>query len=118
MEGWAIVGIGINVAVEIGDLPTELQPVAGTLGLTGEAIDVVLEELLGALGARISEPEGVLLECFRERDALLGQSVVWTGGSGIGAGIDGTGRLIVDGDDGIRHLLNAGEVHLGSGRLG
>src|SRR3954468_22320857 len=32
-DGWAVLGIGLNVAVRIADLPPELHPTAGTLGL-------------------------------------------------------------------------------------
>ena len=113
-EGWAIVGVGINVAVDVGTLPPEVREIAASLKLPPEAIEDVLSELLEALETRIAQSEGELLEAVRERDALLGERVVWVGGAGVGAGIDGTGRLIVDGDDGIRHLLDAGEVHLGS----
>ncbi len=112
-EGWAVLGIGLNVAVKIEDLPEELRSTATTLGLEADAIATVLESLLQELDLRLNQSEGVLLEDFRERDALLGREVRWSGGVGVGAGIDGTGRLVVTTADGGRFLLDAGEVHLG-----
>lgn len=113
-EGWAIVGIGVNVAVDIADLPDDLRGTAATLGLPAQSIDEVLSDLMSALETRIGQSDGELLEAFRARDALFGERVAWSSGVGVGCGLDGTGRLIVDGDDGIRHLLDAGEVHLGT----
>ena len=114
-EGWAVLGIGLNVAVQLDDLPEELHATATTLGLTEADVDSVLKALLNALESRLAQSEGVLLEDFRGRDALLGREVRWSGGvaSGVGAGIDGTGRLVVTTADGGRVLLDAGEVHLG-----
>ena len=57
-----------------------------------------------------------LLGAWRARDALRGRRVSWSGGEGIGAGLDGEGRLVVDLDGGGQVALDAGEVHLG--RLG
>ncbi len=56
-----------------------------------------------------------LLDRWRERDALLGRQVRWSGGDGVAAGIDGAGRLIVELHGGGRTELDAGEVHLVSG---
>ena len=54
-----------------------------------------------------------LLDEWRARDALLGREVGWAGGSGVAAGIDGDGRLVVELAGGGRTALDAGEVHLG-----
>jgi BirA family biotin operon repressor/biotin-[acetyl-CoA-carboxylase] ligase len=110
-EGWAVVGVGLNVAVAVEDLPPELHGTAGTLGRGPDALEPVLHELLAALGRRLSEPAEMTLAALRERDALLGRRVRWSGGEGTGAGIDDAGRLLVDGAEG-RVALDAGEVHL------
>ena len=52
-----------------------------------------------------------VLDAVRERDALLGRTLEWAGGTATGAGIDEHGRLLVDTGEG-RQALNAGEVHL------
>ncbi len=110
-EGWAVLGIGINVAVRPEDLPPELRDRAGTLELEADAIEPMLARLLGSLEHWIAADAGSVLAAVRGRDELLGKHLRWTGGEGRGAGIDGDGRLIVV-TDGGRVELDAGEVHL------
>ena len=112
-DGWAIVGIGVNVAVEPAALGPELSERAGTLGRPREAVEPTLTELLGALERWLSAPAGDALEALRARDALLGQPVSWGAGSGVGAGIDAAGGLRVRLSGGDVTVLSAGEVHLG-----
>jgi BirA family transcriptional regulator, biotin operon repressor / biotin---[acetyl-CoA-carboxylase] ligase len=111
-EGWAVLGIGLNVAVDLRNLPVELRDSAATMGLARAQIEPVLSALLKALGRRIYEPAQDTLEAWRERDALRGRTVAWAGGEGRAEGIDGAGRLIVARSDGGRSALAAGEVHL------
>jgi BirA family biotin operon repressor/biotin-[acetyl-CoA-carboxylase] ligase len=110
-ERWAVVGIGLNVAIEPDDFPPELRETAGTLGLGAGAIEPTLDRLLRALERWLPAADGELLDAVRARDALLGQTVRWSGGEGRGAGIDDGGRLLVQTDAG-RVALDAGEVHL------
>ena len=110
-EGWAVVGIGLNVALAPEDFPTELRERAGTLGLVPADIEPTLSELLRRLEGWISVDAASLVEAVRERDALLGLEVRWAGGRGVGAGIDAGGRLLVETDTGTM-ALDAGEVHL------
>jgi BirA family biotin operon repressor/biotin-[acetyl-CoA-carboxylase] ligase len=109
-EGWAVLGIGVNAAVE----PDELVAGAGTLGRARGELDAVLEELLLALERRLGEPAEACLAALRGRDALLDQPLSWAGGSGTGGGIDERGALRVRLDSGGETLLDAGEVHLGT----
>jgi BirA family biotin operon repressor/biotin-[acetyl-CoA-carboxylase] ligase len=111
-EGWAVLGIGLNVAVRVEQLPPELRDTAATLELPGEAIEPLLARLLAALARRLSEPAAQTLEAWRERDALRGREVSWSSGRGRAAGVDGEGRLVVELADGSRTVLDAGEVHL------
>lgn len=113
-ERWAVLGIGLNVAVRISDLPDELRDRAGTLGLEPAAVDGVLVQLLEALELWLGASEASVLDAVRSRDALRDQPVHWATGSGVGGGIDGDGRLIVITEAG-RVALDAGEVHLGKG---
>jgi BirA family biotin operon repressor/biotin-[acetyl-CoA-carboxylase] ligase len=110
-EGWAVVGIGLNVALRAEDFPDELRATAGTLGLEPDAIEPTLEPLLERLGEWLLADPADVVAAVRERDALIGQPVRWAGGRGVGAGIDGSGRLVVRTEDGSV-ALNAGEVHL------
>ena len=119
-----MLGIGLNVAVRLEDLPAELRPggtqIAGegsglpaaTLGLTPSDVEPVLARLLAALELRLSEPAGTTLEAWRARDALRGREIEWSGGHGRADGIDGTGRLVVALADGGSTTLGSGEVHL------
>jgi BirA family transcriptional regulator, biotin operon repressor / biotin---[acetyl-CoA-carboxylase] ligase len=111
-EGWAVLGIGVNVALRVEDLPDELHATAGTLGLTPADLEPTLERLLAALERSLALDPAVLLEAYRARDALRGSEVAWAGGRGTAAGIDGAGRLVVELPEGGRTALGAGEVHL------
>jgi BirA family biotin operon repressor/biotin-[acetyl-CoA-carboxylase] ligase len=111
-EGWAVTGIGLNVALREDDFPPELQGRAGTLGLPPDAIEAVLARLLGSLEHWLAAEPAELLAFVRARDALLGRRVSWAAGAGRADGIDAEGRLIVLTDDGGRVVLDAGEVHL------
>ena len=111
-EGWAVLGIGLNVAVELAELPAELRPTAATLGLPRSEIEPLLARLLAALSRRLREPADATLAAWRALDALSGRRVAWPGGAGSAEGIDGDGRLVVALEDGGRATLAAGEVHL------
>lgn len=110
-ERWAVVGIGLNVAIEAGDFPPELRDTAGTLGLPANAIEPTLEALLRALDRWLAAREPAVLDGFRASDALRDQPVRWAGGDGRAAGIDDAGRLVVV-TAGGPVSLDAGEVHL------
>ena len=115
-EGWAVLGIGVNVALDVGDLPPELHATAVTLGLTPADIPGVLGRLLRELETTLALDDATLLAAYRDLDGLRGRPITWTGGAGIAAGIDGSGRLVVDLDGGGQTALEAGEVHLGPAR--
>jgi BirA family transcriptional regulator, biotin operon repressor / biotin---[acetyl-CoA-carboxylase] ligase len=110
-EGWTVLGIGVNAALDVRDLPEELRSYAGTLGRSSRELEAVLKELVEALGDRLAAPAELVLRELRGRDALLGRAVAWAGGEGVAAGIDDVGRLLVRvGDEVV--ALDAGEVHL------
>jgi BirA family transcriptional regulator, biotin operon repressor / biotin---[acetyl-CoA-carboxylase] ligase len=111
-EGWAVLGIGLNVALRIEDLPPELHESAGTLGLAPADLEPTLARLLDALDRDLALDAAALLAGYRDRDALRGRDVEWAAGSGRAAGIDGEGRLVVELAGGGRTALSAGEVHL------
>lgn len=110
-EGWAVLGIGLNVAVTPDELPSELRDRAGGLGRRAADVEPVLAALLVALEHRMGMADNDLLAELRERDALRGRQVRWARGSGQGAGIDEAGRLLVATVEGMV-ALDAGEVHL------
>jgi BirA family biotin operon repressor/biotin-[acetyl-CoA-carboxylase] ligase len=112
-EGWAVLGIGLNVAVREEDFPPELAGRAGTLGLEPDAVEPMLDRLLDSLEQWLPAAPEAVLEAVRLRDALLDRPVRWSGGEGRGAGIDSEGRLLVATEEG-QIALDAGEVHLGA----
>ena len=112
-EGWAVLGIGVNVAVRVEDLPVELHETATTLGRSPADVEPFLITLLGCLERALALPPAGLLDAWRARDALRGREISWAGGAGVAAGIDGEGRLVVELPGGGRTTLDAGEVHLG-----
>jgi BirA family transcriptional regulator, biotin operon repressor / biotin---[acetyl-CoA-carboxylase] ligase len=111
-EGWAVLGIGLNVAVRVAELPAELHDSAATLGLAPADIEPTLGRLIDALALRLEQPGDATLQAWRARDALRGREVAWSAGCGRAEGVDGAGRLVVLLSDGARAALDAGEVHL------
>jgi BirA family transcriptional regulator, biotin operon repressor / biotin---[acetyl-CoA-carboxylase] ligase len=112
-EGWAVLGIGVNVAVDVALLPEEVRDRAGSLGRARSEVEPFLSSLLAALERRLAAPLGETLAAWRARDALLGQTIAWSGGTGVASGVDDAGELLVRLGSGETITLNAGEVHLG-----
>ena len=86
-EGWAVLGIGLNVSTPAADFPAELRDIATSLAAAlGEAPDTeeVLAALLARLDTRLASPLDEVLEEWRRRDALLGSEIHWNGGDGHG----------------------------------
>jgi BirA family biotin operon repressor/biotin-[acetyl-CoA-carboxylase] ligase len=112
-EGWAVVGIGLNVRTR--EFPEELRERATSLALEGGEATLAdaLAALLPALDRWLMAPAAEVLAAWRERDALRGERVEWMGGAGTAAGIADSGALVVETDNGERVELDAGEVHLG-----
>lgn len=112
-ERWAVLGIGVNVAVRVEELPAELRQSAATLGRSPADVEGVLERLLGLLERWVAAPDADVLAALRARDALYASEIRWGAGAGVAAGIDEAGRLLVDTAAG-RVALESGEVHLQS----
>jgi BirA family biotin operon repressor/biotin-[acetyl-CoA-carboxylase] ligase len=111
-QGWTVLGIGLNVAVRLEDLPSELRHTAATLGCGREEIEPLLTALLSALERHLAEPAALTLDAWRARDVLRGHEIAWADGRGRAEGIDAHGQLLVELADGGRTALVAGEVHL------
>lgn len=121
-EGWAVIGVGLNLAIEPHEFPPELRDTATSITTSNASgapyvphrhIRRTGREVLDErLGRWVEAGEEEILAAWRERDALLGREVAWEGGSGVADGIDDRGRLAVAVPGGDRVLLGAGEVHL------
>jgi BirA family transcriptional regulator, biotin operon repressor / biotin---[acetyl-CoA-carboxylase] ligase len=115
---WAVIGIGLNLAVEPAEFPADLRWPATSVGhgvVAVEALAAVNERL----GVWADTSAGRVLEEFTARDALRGREIRWEGagggstsGAGRADGIDERGYLLVATDDGGRLSLGAGEVQL------
>ena len=113
-EGWAVVGIGLNVSTAEEEFPPELRDIATSLtAATGDDVDRddILGALLSALDDRMASPAGEILDAWRERDALRDSPVRWRDGEGTARGVSESGALIVE-SNGEHLQLDAGEVHL------
>jgi BirA family transcriptional regulator, biotin operon repressor / biotin---[acetyl-CoA-carboxylase] ligase len=113
-EGWAVIGIGLNVGTTADEFPEELRATATSLAIesgSDPGVEPVLEAVLAALDARLRDEPRSILAAWRERDVLLGTRIRWNGGEGVAAGINDEGALVVATDAG-QVALDAGEVHL------
>jgi len=132
-DGWAVIGVGLNLSIQKEEFPTDLQDTAISLfnpghkgGGRGSAGPSPLlpagppptapSTASAVLSQRLNhwvqaEPYEVLAT-WRKRDALLGRKVEWDGGSGVADGVDDRGYLVVVTPGGDRITIGAGEVHL------
>jgi BirA family transcriptional regulator, biotin operon repressor / biotin---[acetyl-CoA-carboxylase] ligase len=110
-EGWAVLGIGVNVTTE--SFPPELADIATSLRLAGHETTpaALLPGLVAALDRWLRAPPEAVLEAWRSRDALKGDRIRWADGEGVADGIEASGALRVRTDSGLV-TLDAGEVHL------
>lgn len=110
-EGWAVLGVGLNVTTEA--FPPELAELATSLRLAGVEAEpeTVLAELVASLSGWLCAPPGDVLGAWRDRDALTGERIRWSGGEGTADGIDDSGALRVQTGNALV-TLDAGEVHL------
>jgi BirA family biotin operon repressor/biotin-[acetyl-CoA-carboxylase] ligase len=131
-DGWAVVGVGMNLTISPGEFPPDLRETAVSIfssnaGGHGEsrrslpavapsgssttpltAVAVLNRHLAHWVGA----DQDTVLAAWRERDALRGREVAWDGGSGVADGVDDRGYLLVRTPGGGRIAVGAGEVHL------
>jgi BirA family biotin operon repressor/biotin-[acetyl-CoA-carboxylase] ligase len=121
-DAWAVVGVGLNVAITEDQFPPELRDAAISLlpteaegGLPpGGAPGVrrALAALNESLGRWLQAGDDEVLSAYRARDGLCGRRISWDGGEGVAEEIDERGHLVVEKSDGERVALGAGEVHL------
>ena len=109
-DGWAVIGIGLNLTIEEGEFPPELRETATSIGAV--SIDAAKALLNERLAGWVAADSDAVLANWRERDALKGKEIAWEGGSGIADGIDDRGYLVVVTAAGDRIAVGAGEIHL------
>lgn len=121
-DGWAVIGVGLNVAIRQEDFPAELRDTATSLlpteaegGIPPGGAPGVRRALVAVnetLGRWVGSSSDETLSAFRARDALCGRRISWDGGQGLAEEIDERGHLVVSTNNGERLALGAGEVHL------
>ena len=110
-DGWAVVGVGINLTIEPDEFPPEVRDRAISVG-SGATLDTATEALNVALTRWLASPDSEVLAELARRDHLAGREVSWEGGAGVASGIAPDGSLVVISPDGGTNHLHAGEVHL------
>lgn len=132
-DGWAVIGVGLNLSIRREEFPAELQETAISLfdpghrgggrgsvgpspllsaGSPPSTLRAATEVLSQRLNNWIQAETDEVLAAWRERDALRGREVEWDGGSGVADGVDDRGYLVVVTPGGDRIAVGAGEVHL------
>jgi BirA family transcriptional regulator, biotin operon repressor / biotin---[acetyl-CoA-carboxylase] ligase len=111
---WAVIGVGLNLAIGPDEFPAELRDTATSIG-SETSVDAALAAVCEALGRWVEASDDAVLDEFERRDALRGREIRWTGagtGSGLVEGVDERGRLLVKVASGEVVALGSGEVHL------
>jgi BirA family biotin operon repressor/biotin-[acetyl-CoA-carboxylase] ligase len=131
-DGWAVVGVGLNLTISEEEFPPDLRETAvsifsadmGGRGRSRRSLPAVApaglpltprraaEVLNRHLERWVEEDPDTVLAAWRKRDALRGREVAWEGGSGVADGVDDRGYLLVVTPGGDRVAVGAGEVHL------
>lgn len=139
-DDWAVIGIGLNLTIAPEEFPAELRSPAVSLsafierGWEGSRRSLPAVAPAGPLLTPLTatavlshhldrwiEADPVqVLSSYRERDALTGREIAWSdgpdldriSGSGVAAGVDDRGGLVVSLAGGGSTVLFAGEVHL------
>lgn len=112
-----VVGVGLNVATR--EFPAEIAARATSLALLGApslAREPLLRELVAAIDRRVQAYQlrgvaGILHE-LNAADALRGKRVRVDALSGLGAGLDEQGRLLLLDEAGQTHAVSSGTVEL------
>lgn len=119
-----IVGVGVNVSIDVAALPAELREIAGTVLGPGAATGEEIAALIDACGRRLAEE----LERFgregldERRRAAIAARLAWRGGevtvtmgdrtiAGRLRGIDAAGRVEIETNGGVQRI-EGGEMRL------
>jgi BirA family biotin operon repressor/biotin-[acetyl-CoA-carboxylase] ligase len=131
-DGWAVIGVGLNLTIAKEEFPPELRDNAVSLSASAESPsrktaspptdappkgpasqpNSAMTALNEQLNRWVDAGADAVLSAWRARDALRGREVAWAEGSGVAAGVDDRGNLLVRVAGGETVSLGAGEVHL------
>jgi BirA family biotin operon repressor/biotin-[acetyl-CoA-carboxylase] ligase len=119
-DGWAVIGVGLNLTIAPDEFPPDLRETAislfdrsaGSRGGVSPSTPFTTATVLNRHLARwVEAGRDATLAAWRQRDALRGREVAWDGGAGVAEGIEDSGDLVVAAG-GDRVVLGAGEVRL------
>lgn len=131
-DGWAVIGVGLNLSITPNEFPPDLRhpaislfgAAAGSRGKSRRSLPAVAPAGLpptpstatAVLNRHLAHwtaaEESKTLAEWRRRDALRGREIAWEEGSGVAGGIDDRGNLVVAVPGGGSVSLGAGEVQL------
>jgi BirA family biotin operon repressor/biotin-[acetyl-CoA-carboxylase] ligase len=118
---YAVLGIGLNLAPPKEGFPEEIQDIAGSVFDLSPAVEqvallvaTILNEFFEAY-ENLSSP--LLVEEYAKRNILQGQIVTAGDITGVVQGITPAFGLILKDQEGTTHVLQAGEVTIGSKRF-
>ena len=78
---WAVIGIGLNVAIEPDEFPADLRQPATSMG-HGVGVEDALAAVCERLEHWVDAAADRVVAEFTERDALAGRPVSWMGAGG------------------------------------
>jgi BirA family biotin operon repressor/biotin-[acetyl-CoA-carboxylase] ligase len=115
-EGAVVVGIGVNVNQERGDLPEHTNVPAGSLYTSdgvkrerGPLLVTILDRLEVNYDAWLERGLDGVYDSLGSRDFLRGRRIAVNGESGVGVKIDRDGRFVVD-VGGEQRAVESGEI--------
>lgn len=131
-DGWAVIGVGLNLFIAPEEFPPDLRQPAVSLFAPPEegrgesrrslpavappglppSLSTAAKVLSRHLDHWVWAGDEETLGEWRRRDGLLGREVSWEDGSGVADGIDDRGNLVVALAGGGSVSLGAGEVQL------
>lgn len=122
-----VLGIGVNVNMDVRELAPEVRRTATTLAAaTGARVDrtAFAKALLARLDTwyqRFLKNEAAVLEAWKELNVTLGSRVAVRGAGtaleGLAHGVDAEGRLILKLADGTLRQVTAGDVTILKGKI-
>ncbi len=124
MIDYAVVGIGINVALKQEDIPEALQATAASLNVSlhksytcQEVLNTILQEFAALYEQWLSLGAEAVLAKWRELNCTLGKKVLVKDNdkvifSGEAIAMDEQGALLVRSDDGASQRFDFGEISI------
>jgi BirA family biotin operon repressor/biotin-[acetyl-CoA-carboxylase] ligase len=120
---YVIVGIGLNVALDLSTLDDDLKDrvdsldrIAGCEIDSNQLVCAIAEKLEQRYKSLLDGQDDLILNAWCKRSVTLGQRVIASSGTrnieGIAYDVNGSGALIIRCDDGHEEAVNAGEVQI------